>query len=153
MTPSSLAFGLMVGVCTAGMTMYAAVGAEEKEVEYGKYVCITDRAVGFQTPENSTNRYAGSILLPPEHQKFFATIHQVQKVDSPISMLRDGFIEHYPERCFSKENIANLEKQWERGGLNYNGPNIGDFMLHKLPWRFLYAGGEMRPNQVRHIAT
>jgi hypothetical protein len=105
-----------------------AAGTEEKKIEYGKYVCITDRAVGFQTPEHSTDRYAGTILMSPERQKFFATIRKVVKVDTPFGMLKDGFIEHYSERCFSKENVENLEKQWESGGINYNGPNIEDFM-------------------------
>ena len=66
-----------------------AAGAEEKKVEYGKYVCITDRAVGFQTPEHSTGRYAGTILMSPERQKFFATIRKVLKVDTPFGMLKD----------------------------------------------------------------
>jgi hypothetical protein len=105
-----------------------AVGAEEKKVEYGKYVCITDRAVGFQTPEHSTDRYAGTILMSPERQKFFATIRKVLKVDTPFGMLKDGFIEHYPERCFSKETIENLGRQWESEGYHYIGPDVENFM-------------------------
>jgi hypothetical protein len=104
-----------------------AAGAEEKKVEYGKYVCITDRVVGFQTPEHSTDRYAGTILMSPERQKFFATIRKVLKVDTPSAMLKDGFIQHYPERCFSKGNIENLEKQWESGVPSYTGPDVESF--------------------------
>jgi hypothetical protein len=123
MTMITAAIGLAIGFCaiTAQVTVYAAAEPQGKEVEYGKYICITDRAVGFQTPEHSTDLYAGSILPSPERQKFFATIHKIQKVALPLAMLKDGIIEHYPERCFSKENIDNLENQWEHGGINYNG--------------------------------
>jgi hypothetical protein len=63
-------------------------GTEGEKVEYGKYVCITDRAVGFQTPENSTDRYAGTVLVSPERQKFFATIHKVLRVDTPSGHIK-----------------------------------------------------------------
>jgi hypothetical protein len=79
MTSTSHVIGQAVGFCAiaAQITICAAGEPAGKEVEYGKYVCITDRAVGFQTPEHSTERerYAGSILPSPDHQKFFADIH------------------------------------------------------------------------------
>jgi hypothetical protein len=104
--------------------------ADEQPVEYGKYVCITDRAVGFQTPENGGQRYAGSILMSPEKQKFFATIRKIDTIalDPTVGWIKHGIIQHIPERCFAKEHIENLEKQWQAGkGMNYSGPNVDDF--------------------------
>ena len=107
-----------------------ATAEGEKEVQYGKYVCITDRSVGLQTPENGTQRYAGSIQMSPERQRFFATISKIGTVplNGPQSWIKDGVVQHVPERCFSPENIQKLEEQWQRGsGMNYMGPNVQDF--------------------------
>lgn len=88
MTPKG-SLGILFALVLPG---FATVG-NAQEVQYGKYVCITDRAVGLQTRPNSTDRYAGGIRLKPELQKFFATISKIQ----------------IAERCFSSETIQALE--------------------------------------------
>jgi|SRR5262249_3346777 len=104
----------------AGVAAGSAALADD-EVKYGKHICITDRAVGIQTPESSTNRYAGVIVPSPGHQKFFVTIRKIEKVDSSTRWLKDGITEHYPEPCFNKKNIDHIERQWENEDIEYGG--------------------------------
>jgi hypothetical protein len=48
-----------------------------RHYEYGKYFCITDRAVGFQSAEGATRRYSGNIELDQKEQKFFIDIIKI----------------------------------------------------------------------------
>jgi hypothetical protein len=114
---------IIVGVIVLHASAYAE---DAKQVEYGKYVCVTDRAVGIQTAERTHERFAGAIQVSPERQKFFVTIQKVERAEPP-HLLKDGFIEHNFQYCFNKEAISKLDEQWEKGGLNYGGPNINDF--------------------------
>jgi hypothetical protein len=112
------------------------VTAEDwQDVQYGKYLCVTDRAVGFQTPPNSSQRYAGVIEMSTDRQKFFATIKKIEVV--PLTgvknWVQDGIIQHVPERCFSQENVQKLENQWKHGGMNYLAPNVEDSINGALP--------------------
>jgi hypothetical protein len=56
---------------------FAAVAREM--VEYGKYICVIDRAAGIQSTNNSAQRFAGRIeIARPEEQKFFIEIIEVR---------------------------------------------------------------------------
>jgi hypothetical protein len=61
---------------------------DEREVQYGKYVCVTDRAVGFQNSPADNQRFAGAIQMSPDKQRFFVTIRKVQKVSDPMICLQ-----------------------------------------------------------------
>ena len=100
-----------------------------QEAEYGKYICITDRAVGLQTSENGAERYGGAIQMSPGKQKFFVTISKIETLplNGPQKWVKDGVIQHVPERCFSPENIEKLERQWQNGGGNFAAPNVENF--------------------------
>jgi hypothetical protein len=105
-----------------------AHAADEKTVEYGKYVCITDGAVGLKSKENTTQRYAGVIQMPPGKQKFFATLSRIKKVasNSVSEWIQDGVIQHNPEYCFSNKNIAKLQNEWDSEN-DILGYEIGNF--------------------------
>jgi len=71
----------------AVVTLLAATSAKassEREVEYGNYVCVSDRAVGFQPSENASQEiYSGRIQLDPTKQKFFIRISPVTVEANP----------------------------------------------------------------------
>lgn len=65
---------------------------------------------------------------PPNDRNFLRLFTKYLGWTRPQGILKDGFIEHYPEGCFSKENIENLRKQWESGVPHGIGPGVRDFM-------------------------
>jgi hypothetical protein len=106
-----------------------SASADQLDSRYGKYLCITDRSVGFQTPENGGARFAGSIRMPPEQQKFFVTLRKVQKVARNEPQYQHGLLRHSPERCFSQEGMDAIEKRWEAGGDDSKGIGLREYAL------------------------
>lgn len=89
------------------------VASQEKIVEYGHYLCVTDRAVGFQP--DGTGRYAGEIQMSPDHQKFFAEILKITQGQRNVFAedMSKNYLLH--DHAFCSQTFENLEKEWKAG--------------------------------------
>ena len=109
------------------ITLAVIAPAAADELQYGTYVCVTDRAVGIQTSASNDNeRFAGNIILTPERQRFFVTIRKMPAE----GFIRDGWTVHLSERCFSEETTKRLQRDWENNGKSEGGyqyPTSSDF--------------------------
>jgi hypothetical protein len=70
---------------------------EDQSVKTGKYLCISDYAVGI-TQQSNKAAYVGTINLPPDIQKFFIGIRAHKREE------KDDFL------CFSRSMIEGLKK-------------------------------------------
>src|SRR5262245_21528230 len=86
----------------------------------GKYSCYIATIVGLQTNSQTGSRFAGSIVLAEQQQKFFVTIedNKQQPEDS----------------CFSAEALDNLKK-FRRG----EKPDTNSKTYFLDPWMFFTA--------------
>jgi hypothetical protein len=100
--------------------------ASKQMPRYGKYICVTDRAVGFQTGTDN-QRYSGKIQVSPSLQKFFVTIKKIKNYDDNPLPEPDGIVVHIPKYCFGEKTIQNLQKQWEGIEGSYIRPYIFEY--------------------------
>jgi hypothetical protein len=61
-------------------------------------------------------------------------------------LTKEGFIEHYPDRCFGAGASENLERQWENGRIGYDFPNLEEYEA----WCFARSTAELVTGDVRH---
>jgi hypothetical protein len=96
--------------------------ADNTEVQYGTYVCITDRTVEIQSSKDSNERYAGAIKVGPERERFFITIHEITQADSVFETQKDGWSLHNPRTC--KGMLEHYEAEWKEHGTFLFGADI-----------------------------
>jgi hypothetical protein len=114
--------------------MAPAAADDVPEPQFGTYVCVTDRAVGFQggSTSNGKERFAGNIRLPPEYQRFFVTLRKIALADH---FTVDGWLAHPPGQCFSDQVMKRLQGEWENNGNSvghYEYPDIRNFQQQCL---------------------
>ena len=100
------AFARKLLVLLSPLILCFSIMPTASEVEYEKYLCVTDRVVGF------TSSYSGSISIPGEFQKFSIEIEKItlsatEKLDVEVPHDKD-----YCQKFYSSDKIEEAWVKW-----------------------------------------
>src|SRR5271168_2102420 len=102
-------------VLFAGLIASQSCFARAEDVEYGKYICITDHEVGIQpSTVNPNETYAGAIRSSTEIEKVFVDIVKID--DSTDDFDKDKQHLHYLRFCQNVYPLDVIEKHRHTDG-------------------------------------
>jgi hypothetical protein len=99
---ASFIIGLSLALCSQAR-------AFGKHLNEGKYVCLTDRAVGIQG--EADHRYAGKIELPANKKRFFLAVERIRDI---------------PDKCWNSKIVEHLRSAVEKDD-DYDVQLLPDF--------------------------